>query len=139
VIRLADMGIEPYLVGASMSGVIAQRLVRKICPHCRKEYEATEYEKRLLDESVDKPLKLYKGQGCALCGNSGYIGRQGVYEIMELTREHREYIVNKRTTDELRDISVKNGMNTIRMSCKKLVLKGITTLDELIKVAYLKE
>jgi type IV pilus assembly protein PilB len=136
VIRLADMGIEPYLVGASMSGVIAQRLVRKICPHCRKEYEATEYEKRLLDESVDKPLKLYKGQGCALCGNSGYIGRQGVYEIMELTREHREYIVNKRTTDELRDISVKNGMNTIRMSCKKLVLKGITTLDELIKVAY---
>lgn len=139
VARLTDMGIEPYLVSTSIAGVISQRLVRKICPHCKYAYEATDYEKRLLDEDYSKFITLYKGRGCALCGNSGYIGRQGVYEIMEITREHREYIVRNKTTDELRDLGIKNGMKTVKASCKKLALKGITTLDELVKIAYLKE
>jgi type IV pilus assembly protein PilB len=139
VIRLTDMGIEPYLVSTSIAGVISQRLVRKICPYCRKAHEATDYEKRLLGEDYSKNITIYKGRGCALCNNSGYIGRQGVYEIMEITREHREYIVRDKTTDEIRDLSLKSGMKTINMSCKKLVLKGITTLEELVKIAYLKE
>jgi type IV pilus assembly protein PilB len=139
VVRLTDMGIEPYLVSTSVAGVISQRLVRKICPHCKKAYEASDYEKRLLGEDVDKRIILHRGQGCALCANSGYIGRQGVYEIMEITREHREYIVRNMTTDEIRDLSIKNGMKTVKLSCKNLVLKGITTLEELVKIAYLKE
>jgi type IV pilus assembly protein PilB len=139
VIRLADMGIEPYLVSTSIAGVISQRLVRKICPYCKDSYEASDYEKTLLGEDNSKHITIYKGKGCALCGNSGYAGRQGVYEIMEITREHREYIVRNKTTDEIRDLSLKSGMKTIKMSCKNLVLKGITTLDELVKIAYLKE
>ena len=139
VIRLTDMGIEPYLVSTSIAGVVSQRLVRKICPYCKKDYKATDYEKKLLGEDYSKHITLYRGKGCALCGSSGYIGRQGVYEIMEITREHREYIVRNKTTDEIRDLSLKTGMETIKMSCKKLVLKGITTLDELVKIAYLKE
>lgn len=139
VVRLTDMGIEPYLVSTSIAGVISQRLVRKICPHCVQAYQATDYEKKLLGEESSSNITLYRGKGCALCGNSGYIGRQGVFEIMEITREHREYIVRNKTTDELRDISIKNGMNTVKMSCKNLVMKGITTLDELVKIAYLKE
>lgn len=139
VIRLTDMEIEPYLVSTAIAGVIAQRLVRKICPYCKTEYSATAYEKRLLDEDEGKEIKLYRGAGCALCNNTGYIGRQGVYEIMEIAREHRQYIAMNRTTDELRDISLKHGMKTIKASCKNLVLKGITTLDELVKIAYLKE
>jgi type IV pilus assembly protein PilB len=139
VIRLADMGIEPYLVSTSIAGVISQRLVRKICPYCKEAYEASDYEKTLLGEDNSKHITIYNGKGCALCGNSGYAGRQGVYEIMEITREHREYIVRNKTTDEIRDLSLKSGMKTIKMSCKNLVLKGITTLDELVKIAYLKE
>jgi type IV pilus assembly protein PilB len=139
VVRLSDMGIEPYLVSTSIAGVISQRLVRKICPHCKRAYVASDYEKRLLGEEIEKKIILYRGQGCALCANSGYIGRQGVYEIMEITRDHREYIVRNNTTDEIRDLSIKNGMKTVRHSCKNLVLKGITTLEELVKIAYLKE
>ncbi|MCM8711504.1 GspE/PulE family protein [Clostridium sp. SYSU_GA19001] len=139
VIRLTDMKIEPYLVATSIAGVVSQRLVRKICPYCKVEYKASDYEKRLLGEDDSKNIILYKGTGCALCNQSGYIGRQGVYEIMEITREHREYIARNKTTDELRDLSIKQGMKTLRISCKNLVLKGITTLDELVKIAYLKE
>ena len=139
VVRLTDMGIEPYLVSTSISGVIAQRLVRKICPHCIKEYLATDYEKKILGEDTSTPIKLYRGQGCTLCGNSGYIGRMGVFEIMEINRELREHIVKNKTTDELKDEGIKNDMKTIGMSCKKLVLDGITTIDELVKIAYLKE
>ncbi len=139
VVRLEDMGIEPYLIATSLSGIVAQRLVRKICPYCKKEYEASNYEKEVLDVNVNTKLTLYKGQGCNFCGNTGYIGRIGVYEIMEITKEHREYIIKNYSTDKLRDLSVNNGMKTMKMSCKELVLSGQTTVEELIKIAYLKE
>lgn len=139
VVRLADMGIEPYLIATSISGIVAQRLVRKICPYCKREYEASNYEKEALDVNVNTKLTLYKGQGCNFCGNTGYIGRIGVYEIMEITKEHREYIIKNYSTDKIRDLSVSNGMKTIKMSCKELVLNGDTTVEELIKIAYLKE
>lgn len=139
VIRLRDMGIEPYLVATSISGVIAQRLVRKICPKCSQEYDASEYEKKLLDEDPGRRIKIYRGTGCAYCDYTGYSGRTGIYEIMEIEREHREYIMHERSTDELRDLAVKKGMKTLKRSCKDLVLNGITTIDELVKIAYLKD
>jgi type IV pilus assembly protein PilB len=139
VVRLVDMGIEPYLVATSISGVISQRLVRKICPHCKEEYTASEKEKRLLDMDDKSELKLYRGKGCTYCSNSGYIGRIGVYEIMEISRELRSYIMINKSTDEIRDLAIKKGMKTLKNSCMELVEKGITTIDELARIAFLKE
>lgn len=139
VVRLVDMGIEPYLVATSIVGVVAQRLVRKICPHCKAAYEANDYEKKLMNVSNEESLTLYKGKGCAYCGDTGYSGRTGVYEIMQITREHRELMLETNSSDLLRDLSIKKGMKTINMSCRELVKQGITTIEELVKISYLKE
>ena len=137
--RLVDMGIEPYLVATSISGIIAQRLVRKICKNCKEEYIASDYEKSIfnIDKNID--LKLHTGRGCGHCNNTGYNGRVGVYEIMEITREHRNFINESKNSDVLRDISIKNGMTTLEEECKRLVLEGVTTLEELATIALLKE
>lgn len=139
IIRLEDMEIEPYLISASISGVIAQRLVRKICPKCKVEYEASDYEKSILSIDVENKVKLYRGQGCTYCNNTGYLGRIGIYEIMEISKEHRELIQNKCGTEEIKKLNLKKGIKTLKMACSDLVLKGETTVDELAKVAFLKE
>jgi type IV pilus assembly protein PilB len=139
IVRLVDMGIEPYLVATSISGVIAQRLVKKICTKCKKEYLASEHEKRILGVEEEKNLLLYKGEGCAFCNNTGYVGRTGVYEIMEVSRGHKEAILSSKSSDEIRDLSIQNGMKTLGISCKQMVVKGITTVEELVKIAYLRE
>lgn len=137
--RLVDMGIEPYLVATSVNGVIAQRLVRKICPKCEVQYEASDYEKELLGIPQEKVLYLRNGMGCPHCNNSGYKGRMGIYEIMEVNREVRDCITKGATADETRDVAIRNGMNTLRKSCVRKVLEGVTTMEELMRVAYLKE
>lgn len=104
------MGIKPYLVSTSVVGVIAQRLVRKICNNCKEAYEASEYEKEVLEKNINEPLTIYRGAGCGYCNNTGYSGRVGIYEIMEVTRDHREAISSGANTDDLRDISVRKGM-----------------------------
>ncbi|MFL0246453.1 GspE/PulE family protein [Candidatus Clostridium stratigraminis] len=139
VLRLIDMGIEPYLISSSVSGVIAQRLVRKLCTNCAQQYEAASYEKNILGINQNMNIKLKRAKGCSFCGNTGYKGRVGIYEIMEITREHREMIIKGCSTDEIRDLSIKNGMRTLRNACSGHVLKGITSMDELMRVAYLKE
>lgn len=139
ILRLADMGIEPYLIATSVCGIIAQRLVRKVCPSCAEEYEATPYEKAILGIDDNMKVNIKRAKGCNVCGNKGYKGRVGIYEIMEITREHREMIMKGCSTDELRDLSIEKGMNTLRAACTGHVLKGITTMDELMRVAYLKE
>ena len=138
IVRLVDMGIKPYLVSTSVVGVMAQRLVRKICTNCKEEYEASEYEKELLGQDIDKPLILYKGKGCGYCNETGYSGRIGIYEIMEMTREHREAINAGENSDMLRDISIENGMKTLESECKDLVLSGMTTIEELSTIAMIK-
>ncbi|HAX74072.1 MAG TPA: type II secretion system protein GspE, partial [Firmicutes bacterium] len=139
VTRLIDMGLEPYLVSASLSGVIAQRLVKKICPHCKVGYAASVEEKEVLLEDVDQVLTLYKGAGCGHCLNTGYMGRTGVYEIMEITREHRELMSHSNDVNLLRDVSIRNGMKTLGFECKDLVLQGITTIEELTSITMLRE
>ncbi|WP_271809427.1 GspE/PulE family protein [Clostridium beijerinckii] len=139
IIRLVDMGIKPYLVATSVVGIVAQRLVRKVCMNCNVSYEATEYEKEILGIDKDKRVILNKGRGCGYCNNTGYVGRTGVYEVMEITREHREAINLGKDSDILRDISIKNGMNTLVAECRKLVIEGITTMDELATITMTKE
>lgn len=139
IIRLVDMGIKPYLVATSVVGIVAQRLVRKVCMNCNAPYEATEYEKEILGIDKDKQIILNKGRGCGYCNNTGYVGRTGVYEVMEITREHREAINLGKDSDILRDISIKNGMNTLVAECRRLVIEGITTMDELATITMTKE
>jgi type IV pilus assembly protein PilB len=139
IVRLEDMGIEPYLISTSLSGVIAQRLVRKICPNCKEELTANYAEKKILGKSKDETIKVYRGKGCPQCSYSGYKGRIAVYEIMEVTKEHREMIMNNASGDDLRELSVRKGMKTLRMSSVQMVLDGVTTIEELMRVAYLKD
>ncbi|OVE70664.1 type II secretion system protein GspE [Clostridium diolis] len=137
IIRLVDMGIKPYLVSTSVVGVIAQRLVRKICNNCKEAYGASEYEKEVLEKNINTPLTLYKGTGCGYCNNTGYSGRVGIYEIMEITRKHREAINIGSNSDAIRDISIESGMKTLESECRELVIGGITTIEELSTVASL--
>lgn len=139
IVRLEDMGIEPYLVAASLSGIVAQRLVRKICPKCKEAYKASDYEKNMLGIEKEQDLIIHKGIGCVACNNTGYSGRIGIYEIMEISREHREIIQTEGSIDSLKELSIKEGTKTLKMACGNLVLKGETTIEELMKVAFLKE
>jgi len=137
ILRLMDMGIEPYLAATSICGIVAQRLVKKVCPKCKISYEASDYEKRILGMIQKAELTLYKGKGCGFCKDTGYIGRTGVYEIMEITREHKDAIISSNNSEILKEISIKNGMITLGQACKELVLRGVTTVEELVKIAYL--
>jgi len=139
VVRLMDMGIQSYLVGSSVVGIIAQRLVRRICPHCAEEYTASDYEKRILGVDPSEDIKLYRGVGCLKCDETGYSGRLGVYEILEVTKEIRNLITKKADVEEIKQAAIRNGMKTIRKACENLVLNGRTTIDELIRTAFVKE
>ncbi|NLM34819.1 MAG: Flp pilus assembly complex ATPase component TadA, partial [Clostridiales bacterium] len=138
VVRLMDMGIQSYLVGSSVVGIIAQRLVRRICPHCAEEYTASDYEKRILGVDPSEDIKLYRGVGCLKCDETGYSGRLGVYEILEVTKEIRDLITKKADVEEIKQAAIRNGMKTIRKACENLVLNGRTTIDELIRTAFVK-
>lgn len=137
--RLLDMGIEPYLVATSIAGIIAQRLVRRICSSCKEEYLASDYEKSIFNIDKKKDLKLHRGKGCGHCNNTGYNGRIGIYEIMEITKEHRNAINETNNTNVLQEISVKNGMRTLADECKNLVLSGVTTIEELASITLLRQ
>jgi type IV pilus assembly protein PilB len=134
VTRLIDMGLEPFNVAAALNLVTAQRLVRRICDKCRVE---AEYPPEYLEAASipkDRPsLKFYKGKGCDDCGDSGYRGRQGLYEVLAMTPTLRRMIMNNASADELREQGIKDGMLTLRMDGLLKVERGITTLEEVIK------
>lgn len=134
VSRLMDMGIEPYLVSSSVVGIIAQRLVRRICNSCKISYKPDSNEKKLLN--INNEQVLYKGKGCSNCNNTGYKGRTAIHEIMVITKEVRELIDNRATVDQLRTASARCGTTTLQENCIRLVLNGTTTIEELLKVTY---
>jgi type IV pilus assembly protein PilB len=136
VARLVDMGVEPYLISSSLVGIVAQRLVRKVCPVCKEQYEAGEREKRILRHPVDIPLTLTRGTACDYCNRTGYKGRVGVFEIIEVGKELRVLIDNGSPTDELRDTAVDLGMVPLWKDAQQKVLSGITTLEEMLRVTY---
>lgn len=132
--RLADMNIKPFLISSTLVGVIAQRLVRKICPSCSEEYISDEREAKIL--GLDKAVKLKRGKGCSLCNNTGYKGRIGVFEILEIDRDIKNLIDNNVSESEMERLAEQKGMNILRKSCIKKVLQGITTIDEMLRVTY---
>lgn len=138
ITRMIEMGAASNLIGSALVGVLAQRLVRNICPYCKVAYEATEAEKELLFPYSDrKPINtvmLYKGQGCELCMNSGYAGRSGVYEILMVDREIRQLINDSHSDLEIEDAAVAAGMKSLGMNGRAKVLAGVTTVEEVIRV-----
>ena len=134
VVRLEDMGQEPYMVASSLVGVVAQRLMRKVCPECAEEYEATEEEREYLRCG---PVKLKRAVGCTHCNHTGYKGRIAVHEILEVDKTLREMISSGATTDALKRYAVEQqGMRTLREGAVRLVTEGTTTFEELMKVVY---
>ncbi|MCX7921616.1 MAG: ATPase, T2SS/T4P/T4SS family [Clostridia bacterium] len=138
VTRLIDMGIEPFMVSSSIVGVIAQRLVRRLCPKCKEEYTPDFNEKSILNIS-DSETKIYRPAGCPACNNTGFKGRIAVYEIMNITNEHRQLISKNVTSDEIKALSLKHGMKTLKDNCTRLVISGVTSVDEMLRIAYSKE
>ena len=134
--RMADMGVERYLIADSVVGVIAQRLVRKLCPHCRKMRPASEEEKRILRQNTDREVNIYEPAGCKLCNNTGFFGRTGVFEIMEVNEEIRNLIAENGTTEELEDAARRSGMRTLRQNGIRYVLDGTTSIEEMLKASY---
>ena len=137
VVRLKDMGIEPYLISSSLVGVVAQRLIRRLCPHCKEKYEASNYEKEILNIDKDESLTLYRKTGCTRCSETGYKGRVGIYEILEVNKEIKELINSDCSVEAIREIALRNDMNTLEMSARNVVLSGTSTVEELLRVTLL--
>jgi type IV pilus assembly protein PilB len=132
--RLVDMGIEPYLVSTSVVGVIAQRLVKKVCSRCKASYKPDHTEMMLL--KLKEPRPLFKGTGCPACNFSGYRGRTAIHEVMLVGRDVRELIDRRASVDQIRSLATRMGTISLMESCAKLVLDGVTTVEEMMKVTY---
>ena len=135
VTRLIDMGVEPYMIGDAVVGIIAQRLVRRLCQECKIPHEATVQEKILLDYPQDQPLTIYDPGGCEKCGN-GYKGRRAIYEIMPISAAIRRVLHDTVTAELIEQAAVSEGMHTLRMAGARNVIEGITTVSEMVRVAY---
>ena len=135
--RLIDMGIEPYLLSSTVVGVLAQRLVRRVCPNCRERYTPNDEELHELNLTSDKlnGHALYRGRGCRECYGSGYKGRHGIYELMTITPQLRSQIAKNVDASELRKLAISQGMLTLRQHGAHLVRAGITTVSEVLRVS----
>lgn len=134
--RIIDMGINPFLISSSTIGVIAQRLVRKICTKCIARYPIDDAYNEVFGISSTNKRYMYKGAGCEQCFGSGYKGRVAIFEIMEVDKRIKLLINKGVTTDELRDKAFAGGMMNLADSCRKLVFNGVTTIEELLRVTY---
>jgi type IV pilus assembly protein PilB len=135
ITRMTDMGVEPYLLSEALAGIIAQRLMRRLCPDCKKKREANESEKHVLGYPTSKSLQVFDAVGCIKCNDTGYIGRIGVYEIMQTSIRIREAIRKKWPTDAIAEIAESEGMKPLRLRAIELVYAGITTVDELLRIS----
>ena len=134
VVRLLEMGVEPYLVASTVHLIMAQRLVRRICPDCRATRPATPDERRYIGIDNGDPLDIAYGTGCERCASSGFRGRIGVFELMSVTPEVQELIAEKASTQRIREVALKQGMRPLRAEAVRLVRGGVTTVTEVKEV-----
>jgi type IV pilus assembly protein PilB len=130
------MGIESYLIADSVIGVIAQRLVRRLCPECKKPREATADEKEYMGVDPSQSVTIYEPCGCAKCDNTGYRGRIGVYEIMVVTDELKQIIAHKEGAARIKEQALKDGMKTLHMGGSEYVLDGTTSYSEMCRISF---
>jgi type IV pilus assembly protein PilB len=136
--RLLNMGIEPFLVSASVILIMAQRLVRKVCTQCREEEKIPipALLKIGFSEEEAKAIKCYKGKGCPVCNGSGYKGRIALYEVMPLKAEIKEMVLEGASADEIKRTTIKLGMKTLRMSGLAKIKNGITSVEEVMRATF---
>jgi general secretion pathway protein E len=136
IIRLEDLGLEPFLIGSTMLGALAQRLVRRICPNCVEKYTVDAREVRKLGFPVagEEVLELHRGKGCKQCRGTGYSGRLGVFEIFPMSEKLKKLVADRATDSELRRVAVREGMTTLREDAWSKVLAGQTTVEEALRV-----
>ncbi len=133
--RLSEMGIEPFLISTSVIGVVAQRLVRRICTKCKQEYAPDPVVLKYL--GVDENKQLFKGKGCDNCGQTGYKGRVGVYEVLMVNDELRHLVAEGSDTQVIRQAAIKNGMKTLKDYCLILLQEGLTSVDEVLRTVVI--
>jgi type II secretory ATPase GspE/PulE/Tfp pilus assembly ATPase PilB-like protein len=133
--RLIDMGVEEYLISSTLSLVIGQRLVRKICTYCKSTYKPNDIDKKFLkSHRTEDVINLYRGEGCKKCGMSGYSGRISINEILVIDDKIREAIHDKKSSNELKKIALGNNTKTLLMDGLEKVISGVTTIDEILRV-----
>ena len=135
--RMLNMGIEPFLVTSAVNLILAQRLVRRICPDCRAEVEEKDMKQLLnlgLTEEEANEITVFKGAGCRTCGDTGYKGRRAIYEVMPMTDELKEYVLQGYSAIELKREAIKSGMATLRAAGVQKVSEGLTTVEEILRV-----
>lgn len=133
IARLRDMGVEPYLIASSLVGIVAQRLARRICVHCREEATPNIKERQLLDHY---PGQIYKAKGCPKCNGLGYQGRIAIFEMLPVDYKVKEMISSNASITSIREYALSQGMTTLLRSMQILVVEGVTTMDEMIRVTY---
>jgi general secretion pathway protein E len=131
--RLIDMGIEPFLVSSSLVCVLAQRLVRIICPHCKESYTPSKQELSYL-EIDPPPSELYRGKGCDKCLDKGYLGRTGIYEMLEITPDIRAMIAERKDAQTIKTAAIKSGFSSLQRNAVDNIINGITTVEEVVRV-----
>ncbi|MEO2015600.1 MAG: ATPase, T2SS/T4P/T4SS family [Fuerstiella sp.] len=141
ITRLRDMGVPAFLITATVEAILAQRLVRRICSECRTEFEPSDELLQELQLPLDtaRKYKFYYGKGCSRCNNTGYKGRVGIYELMEVTDEIRDCVASEQSADEIRDVARNQGMTTLRESGLKLIFDGHTTIDEVVRETVMED
>ena len=132
--RLTEMGIEPYLVASGLSGVVGQRLVRKICPSCRQAHEANELEQELFHKRGMDVTKVYRGEGCSQCSDTGFRGRLAIHEMLVVDETIRQLLMNKQTIHDIQEYAANNGMIFLLDDGLLKVKQGITTMEEVLHV-----
>jgi len=134
ITRLIDMGVEPFLVASSLETVVAQRLVRLICPNCKEAIASQDAERIRLEFGGDLPDVIYHGRGCSNCGGTGYRGRKGIFEVMPITDELRAHVTENASARVIRHTAVAQGMKSLREDGWRLVMAGRTTVEEVLRV-----
>ncbi len=132
--RLIDMNIEPFLLSSAIVGIISQRLVKRLCPKCKFEYTSTKEEMSYL--GIDSPIKIYKATGCEECDQTGYRGRLAIHEVLPVTTEIKKMIGKNANEYEIEEVAIKQGMTTLKQDGIEYVIKGIISIEELMKATY---
>jgi type IV pilus assembly protein PilB len=141
ITRLKDMGIPAFLITATLEGILAQRLVRRICPECRTEFDPSDELLMELQLPVEqaRQYQFYYGKGCGRCNNSGYKGRTGLYELLHVTDDIRDMVTADASVDDIRNFARGQGMSTLREAGLKLIFDGITTIDEVVRETVMED
>jgi len=132
--RLIDIGVEPYLIAGAVRGIMSQRLVRRICPHCREEYTPDPEELEQLGLQMKRGTTFYRGKGCPMCFHTGYHGRTGVFEVVKITPALRRAILDRSPREKLRELALASGYVPLEVNAVRMVFEGVTTVEEALKV-----